>query len=174
MIMQSLYMPPPGVPVVCMLRFNIIIAQTMESQREEKDKRYQCGNRNSKEFPTAKGCQHLTAKGSHHYPKIHLSVSSLHSRSRNLQKGLHSGICLPLSGWTYHHRTSVAGPKFHTFIPHPSNLHTYPLDLPPQNSSGRPKTPHSQPPPFQPPSLSPPSFHHVRRKSLPCFHGCCQ
>ena len=33
------------------------------------------------EFPTAKGCQHPTAKGSQHSPRIHLSVSSIHSRS---------------------------------------------------------------------------------------------
>ena len=125
-------------------------------------------------MPTSKGYQHPTAKGSQHYPKSHLPVSSLHSRYRNLQKGLHSGICLPLSGWTYHHITEVAGPKCHTVIPHPSNLHNYWLYLPPQNSSGRPKTPHSQPPTFQPSSLSPPSFHHVQQKSLPCFHGCCQ
>ena len=47
------------------------------------------------EFPNAKGCQHPTAKVSQHYTRIHLSVSSLHSRSRNLQKDLHSGSCLP-------------------------------------------------------------------------------
>ena len=47
------------------------------------------------ESPTAKGCQHPTAKGSQHYPRIHLSVLSIHSRYRNLQKGLHSGNCLP-------------------------------------------------------------------------------
>ena len=146
-------------------------------------------NSNIQEFPTAKGCQHPTAKSSQHDPKSHLSVSSIHSRSRNLQKGLQSGICLPLSSWTYHHITAVAGPKHHTLIPHPSNLHTYWLDLPPQNISGRPKTPHSQPPPFQPPSLSSPSFHHIQKlihsgsclpptPTLPtsilvlCFHGC--
>ena len=168
--MQSLYMlstPSPGVPVMYMLRFNIIIVQTKAIHREDKYKRYQCGNINSQYLPTAKCCQHPTTKVSQHYPKIHLSVSSLHSRSRNLQKALHSGIYLPLSGWTYHHITVVAGPKRHTVITQPSNLHTYRLDLPPQNSSGRPKTPHSQPPPFQPLYLSPPYFHHVLRIYLP-------
>ena len=63
--MYSLYMPPPpGVTVVCMLRFNLIIAQAMEIHIEEKDNRYKCGNRNIKYFPTVKGCQH--------YKKIHL------------------------------------------------------------------------------------------------------
>ena len=124
------------------------------------------GRENRDEFPTTKGCQYPTAKGRQHYPKSHLSVSSLHSRSRNLQKGLHSGSCLPLSGCNYHPITSVVGPKLHTVIPHPYNLHTYWLDLTPQNRSGRPKNPHSQSPPFQPTSLSPPSFHHVRQKYL--------
>ena len=102
--MQSLYMislPPPGVPIVCMFIFNTIISQTRASHREEKDKRYQCGNSNSQYSPTTKGFQHPIAKVSQHYPKSHMSVSYLHSRSRNLQKGLHCGICLPLSGWTY-------------------------------------------------------------------------
>ena len=90
---------------------------------------------------------------------------------RNLQKGLHSGILLTLSGWTYHHRTSVAGPKHHTVNPQPSNLYTHRMDLTPQNSTGRPKTPQSQPPPFQPLSLSYSYFHHVRQKYLLYFHG---
>ena len=46
---------------------------------------------------------------------------------RNLQVGLHSGSCLHLSDWTYHHRTVVTGPKRHTVHPHPSNLHPYHL-----------------------------------------------
>ena len=36
--LHALSPPPPGVPVVCMLRFNIIIAYTRASQIEEKDK----------------------------------------------------------------------------------------------------------------------------------------
>ena len=31
----------------------------------------------------------------------------------------------PPYGWTYHHRTAVAGPKLLTVNPHPSNLHPY-------------------------------------------------
>ena len=112
----------------------------MASHREDKDKRYNCGNRNSQDFPTTKGCQHPTSIGSQHYPKIHLSNSSLHSCSRNLQK---------VSQWK---------------PPAPIRL-----DPPPQNSSGRHKTPHSYSPPFQPPS-----FHHVRQTYLLYFHGCCQ
>ena len=59
-------------------------------------------------------------------------------------------------------------------ITHPSNPHTYLMYLTPYNSIGGPKIPHIQPPPFQPPSLSTPSLHHVWRKYLSCFHGCCQ
>ena len=139
-----------------MLRFNIINAYTRAIQREEKYKRYYCGNRNIQELPTAKGYQHPIAKGRQHYPKSHLSVSSLHSRSTETsrkvstaeaacpypdetntiehqwqdQKATQSTPTLPnsiLIGWTYHHRTAVAGQKFHTVDPHPSNLHTYHL-----------------------------------------------
>ena len=65
--MLSLYMlslpsPPPGVHVVFMLGFNIIISQTRASQREDKYKRYKCGNSNIQEFPTVKGCQHQGPK----------------------------------------------------------------------------------------------------------------
>ena len=56
-----------------------------------------------------------------------VSLISPFLRHINLHKGLHSGRCLPLSVWTYHHITSVAGPKRHTFNPHPSNLHPYHL-----------------------------------------------
>ena len=59
--MQSFYMLPPplpGVPVVCMLRFNIVTAQEIASYREEKYKRYKCGDSNSQELPTTKGLQH--------------------------------------------------------------------------------------------------------------------
>ena len=95
------------------------------------------------ELPTAKGCQHSTAKGSQHYPRIHLSVSSLHSCSRNLQKGVYSGSCLPqtppfqpsyLSTPSFHRKVSIV-------------------------ESACPK-----PPPFQPPSLTIPYFHHVLQK----------
>ena len=46
---------------------------------------------------------------------------------RNIHKGLHSGICLPLSVWTYHHSTAAVEPKLHTVNNHPSNIHTYHL-----------------------------------------------
>ena len=87
------------------------------------------------ELSTAKGCQHPTAKGSQHYPRIHLSVSSIHSRYRNLQKGLHSGNCLPQP-------PSSSTPYFHRKV---SIVET-----------ACPK-----PPPLQPPSSSIPSFRHV-------------
>ena len=46
------------------------------------------------------------------------------------QNATQSFPTLPISiliGWTYHHRTEVAGPKRHTVNPHPSNLHPYHL-----------------------------------------------
>ena len=50
--------PPPGVHVVCMLNFNIIISQKSVNHREEKYKRYKCGNSNNQYFSTTKCCQH--------------------------------------------------------------------------------------------------------------------
>ena len=123
-------------------------------------------------LPKAANTQHPKEANTMSNPHVsHIYPLPLH---KNLQKGLHSGSWLSLYGWTYHHRTSVEDPKFHTVNPHPSNFHTYCLYLPPQNISVRPKTPHIQPPPFQPPSLSPPYFHQVQQEYLLCFHGCCQ
>ena len=51
----------------------------------------------------------------------------VYARHRNLQKGLHSGSCLPLYGWTHHHTTAVVVPKLHKFNLQPSNLHIYHL-----------------------------------------------
>ena len=91
---------------------------------------YKCGNSNIQEFSTAKGCQHQVpnsqrqSKLSQNTPSCLISPLPLH---RNLQKCLHSGSCLPLYGWTYHHRIVVACPKHHTVNPHPSNLHPYHL-----------------------------------------------
>ena len=151
--MQSIYMlslpSPHSVPVVCMLRFNIIIAQTRAIQRQEKENSYKCGNRNSQELSTTKGCQkkgpNIQRKPT---PSPNPPISLIYPFlcHRNSQEGLHSVSFLSLYGCTYHHRTVVTCPKIDTF----------------------------NPPPFQPPSLSPTYFHHIRQKYLLCFHGCCQ
>ena len=127
--MQSLYMlspPRPGVHVVCMLRFNIIIAYTREKQIYEKYKKYKCWNINSQELPTYKVCKHQSPS-SQRQPTLPqnrpVSLISPLLRHRNLQEGLHSGVCLLISSWTYHQRTEVGCPKYHTVHPHPSNLH---------------------------------------------------
>ena len=100
-------------------------------QRERKDKRYKCGNSNRQWFPTVKGPQHQ-GTNSQSQPtlpqKPHVSLMSPLLCHRNIHKGIHSGICLPLFVWTYHHSTEAVEPKLHTFKPHPSNLHTYHLN----------------------------------------------
>ena len=99
----------------------------MASQREDKYKRYNFVNINIQEFPTAKGCQRQGPNSQRHptlSQKPPFSIISPLPRHRNLQKGLHSGICLTLSRCTYHHRTAVVCPKRHTVNPHASNLHT--------------------------------------------------
>ena len=59
-----------------------------KNQREEKDKRYKCGNINSQDFPNPKGCQHQ-GPNSQRQPTISqkLPVSIIYTllRHRNLQ-----------------------------------------------------------------------------------------
>ena len=88
------------------------------------------GNINRQELSTAKGCQHQGPNRQRQPTISQNPPSSLISplpRHRNLQEGLHIGICFPLSVWNYHHTTSVSVPKRHTVNPHPSNLHPYHL-----------------------------------------------
>ena len=91
---------------------------------------YKCRNSNIQSFPTAKGCQHQGPNSQRHptlSQKTPVSLIYPLPRHRNLRKGLHKGSFLPLSVWTYHHRTSAAGQKFHTVNTHPSNLYPYHL-----------------------------------------------
>ena len=86
--LHALSPPPPGVPVVCMIGFNLIIAQTRARQREEKDKRYNCGNSNSQDLPNAEGCQHQ-GSNSQRQPTLSqkppVSLISPFPRRRNLK-----------------------------------------------------------------------------------------
>ena len=59
-----------------------------------------------------------------------VSLISPLPRHRNLHKGIHSGSCLNLFVWTYHHIKVVAGPKLHTVNPYTSNPH---LSIMPDN-----------------------------------------
>ena len=113
-----------------MLRFNIIISYTRAIQREEKYKRYKCGNSNIQEFPTSKVYQQQ-GSNSQRRPTLSqnppISLISPLLRPGNLQEVLQCGICLPQSSCNYQHRTAVAVPKRHTVHPHPSNLNNYHL-----------------------------------------------
>ena len=107
---------------------------------------------NSSPPPKAANTKVPTSKGIQHYTKIHLSVSSLHSRATETsgkvstaeaacpylaghttteqqwqdQNATQSTPTLPnstLISWTYHHRTATAGPKLHTV------KHTHPTSI---------------------------------------------
>ena len=86
---------------------------------------YKCININGQDFPTAKGCQRQ-GPNTQSQPTLSqnppVSLIPPLPRHKNLHKGLQSRICLPLSVWTYHHKTALVGSKIY-----PSNLPPYHL-----------------------------------------------
>ena len=121
--------------LVCLLYACSDLISSLHRQGQARERRktrgISVGIEISKSYPTPKAANTQQPKAANtipkstcqHYPKIHLSVSSLHS-------------------------CSTETPRKVSTVEAVCHIHMY---LTPQNSSGRTKTPHSQPPHFKPP-----------------------